>query len=253
MESLFNQAQKLFIQMNRFAFSGLWLVIVLGLLSMEVRAQSFNGPANNRTVKTASEIPDRLPITIDPASRVWLDGSANVVDFRCAAGIIESSGYLLDFDMQVMQSGSGRPHGDIELLVKIPVQQLNCGKAPINRDMRKTLNAEEYPFIEYKLRSSQLMCCTDDFLPQTMEIETLGDLTLAGNTRQERIIVSGQFIGTYQFRITGSHVVKMSDFGLEPPSPMMGLIKVHDEMIVNFDAIITLKDPSIISKFMKRP
>ncbi len=238
--------------MKRFLFSGLWLVIVLGLLSMEVRAQSFSGQANSQTVKTASEIIERVPITIDPASRVWLDGSANVVDFRCAAGIIESTGVLHDINVQILRSGGGRPHGDIELHVKIPVKQLNCGKAPINRDMRKTLNADEFPVIEYKLLSSQLMCCTDDELPQTMEIETVGNLTLSGNTRKEKIIISGQFIGTYQFRITGSHVVKMSDFGLEPPSPMLGLIKVDDEMIVNFDVILTLKDPGMISKYMKR-
>lgn len=241
----------LFIQMNRFVLSGLWLVIVLGLLSMEVRAQSFSGQARSQTVKTTTDIIERVPIKIDPASRVWLDGSANVVDFRCAAGIIDSEGYLEDVNLQIMKSGSGRPHGDIILHVKIPVKQLNCGKAPINRDMRKTLNADEFPVIEYVLLSSQLMCCTDDFLPKTMEIETVGNLTLSGNTREERIIISGQFIGTYQFRITGSHVIKMSEFGLEPPSPMMGLIKVHDQMIVNFDVILTLKDPAMFSQFMK--
>ena len=237
--------------MNRFARSGLWLVIVLGLLSMEVRAQSFSGSANVRPANTTSDIIKQVPITIEPASGVWLDGSANVVDFRCAAGIIQSEGHLKDVNLQIFRSGEGRPHGDIVLHVKIPVQQLNCGKAPINRDMRKTLNADEFPVIEYRLLSSQLMCCTDDFLPQTMEIETVGNLTLSGNTREEKIIISGQFIGTYQFRITGSHVVKMSEFGLEPPSPMLGLIKVNDEMIVNFDVILTLKDPVLFSQYLK--
>jgi hypothetical protein len=45
----------------------------------------------------------------------------------------------------------------------------------------------------------------------------------------------------------------MSEFGLEPPSPMMGLIKVNDEMIVNFDVILTLKDPARFSQYLKRP
>ncbi len=239
--------------MNRFFFTALWLAIVLGLLSVEVQAQSFSVISNSQSAKTTTDIIERVPISITPTSRVWLDGSANIIDFSCAAGMIESSGFLLDMNLQVLRSGQGRPHGDIELHVKIPVNELNCGKAPINRDMRKTLNADEYPVIEYKLLSSQLMCCTDDFLPQTMEIETVGNLTLSGKTRQERIIISGQFIGTYLFRITGSHLVRMSEFGLEPPSPMMGLIKVNDEMIVNFDVILTLKDPARFSQYLKRP
>lgn len=243
----------LFIQMNRIALIGLWLVIVLGLLSMEVRAQSFSGQTSSRTTNASHTLPERVPIKVDPASRVWLDGSANVVDFRCVAGIIESDGYLHDMNYEIMRAGNGRPHGQVQLEVSIPVQQLNCGKAPINRDMRKTLNADQYPTIKYKLGENRLMCCTDDALPQTMQIETFGDLTLSGKTRKERIIVTGQFIGTYQFRITGSHVIKMSDFGLEPPSPMMGLIKVNDQMIVNFDVIITLKDPAMFSQFMRRP
>jgi hypothetical protein len=238
--------------MIRIACTGLWLVIVLGLLPSEVRAQSFSGkPASNTTI-TERKFPAKVPITIDPVSRVWLDGSANVVDFKCVAGIIESTGFLHDMNMQLLQSGAGRPHGEVELQVRIPVNQLNCGKAPINRDMRKTLNADQFPVITYSLGDSRLMCCTDDTLPQTMEIETFGELTLSGVTRKERIIVSGQFIGTYQLRITGSHVINMSDFGLEPPSPMMGLIKVNDKMIVNFDVIITVKDPSMLTRLMQQ-
>jgi hypothetical protein len=238
--------------MIRIACTGLWLVIVLGLLSLEVRAQSFSGKPASTTNITERKFPDKVAITIDPVSRVWLDGSANVVDFKCVAGIIESTGFLNDMNMQLLQSGAGRPHGEVELQVRIPVNQLNCGKPPINRDMRKTLNADLFPVITYTLGESRLMCCTDDVLPQTMEIETFGELTLSGNTRKERIIVSGQFIGTYQLRITGSHVISMSDFGLEPPSPMMGLIKVNDKMIVNFDVIITVKDPSMLTRLMQQ-
>lgn len=239
--------------MNRSALIGLWLVIALGLLSMEVRAQSISGQSGSRSTPVSHTASTSVAIKIDPASRVWLDGSANVVDFKCVAGIIDSKGYLHDMNIEIVRSGNGRPHGRVELEVSIPVQQLNCGKAPINRDMRKTLNAEKFPTIKYKLGDNRLMCCTDDVLPQTMEIETFGDLTLAGTTKKERIIVSGQFIGTYQLRVKGSHVVRMSEFGLEPPSPMMGLIKVNDEMIVNFDVIITLKDPAVLSQIMRRP
>jgi hypothetical protein len=43
--------------------------------------------------------------------------------------------------------------------------------------------------------------------------------------------------GTYQ--ATGSLPLLMSDFGIDPPTAMFGLIKVHDQITVRFKLIAT--------------
>lgn len=225
----------------------LWLVMVLGLLNAEVRAQSLSGSPNVQPnpmmTQSNLKLPAVVPLAIDPASRVWLDGSANIVDFTCVAGIIESNGFLNGFNAQ---SEGGRPHGEVQLQVSIPIKNLNCGKPPINRDMRRTLNADSHPFIVYTLGDNKLVDPSNRNLNGSFDIETFGELNISGKTRTEKIIVKGQFIGTWQFRVTGAHTIQMSDYGLEPPSPMMGLIKVNDELTVHFDVILTLKDMSMI-------
>lgn len=225
----------------------LWLVMVLGLLIAEVRAQSLSGsPSSNpgtALTQTNLRLPAVVPLAIDPASRVWLDGSANIVDFTCVAGIIDSRGSLNGFNAQ---AEGGRPHGEVQLQVSIPIKNLNCGKPPINRDMRRTLNSDEHPFIVYTLGENKLVDPNNRDLNGSFDIETFGELKISGKSRTEKIIVKGQFIGTWQFRVTGAHTIQMSDYGLEPPSPMMGLIKVNDELTVHFDVILTLKDMSIL-------
>ena len=40
--------------------------------------------------------------------------------------------------------------------------------------------------------------------------------------------------------MTGSYTVKMTEFGLKPPTLMMGTLKVNENVAVNFD--LYLKD-----------
>lgn len=219
----------------------LWLVMMLGLLFAEVRAQSLLRlvPSEFIPLPAQNTIPDQLPIVVDPASRVWLTGSANIVDFQCVAGIIESTGFISGLDTSRSHSG---PHGEVSLTVKIPISKLNCGKPGINRDMKKTLNSEEYPYITYQLGKNRPTREPQQLSSSSFNVEASGELTISGFKRTEHIVVEGQFIGAWQFRVKGQHPVLMSDYELDPPSPLMGLIKVNDELIVHFDVILTLKD-----------
>lgn len=237
----FNELTRILPKMKPNLRISLWLVMMLGLLIVEVRAQSLLrvDPTINMSLPAQGNVPDELPIVVDPASRVWLTGSANIVDFQCVAGIIESIGTISGIDTSRSHSG---PHGKVTLEVKIPISKLNCGKPGINRDMKKTLNSDEHPFITYRLDENKshrtsAQSSTNSFF----KIETDGDLIISGFKRAETIKLDGQFIGAWQFRVKGQHSVLMSDYELDPPTPLMGLIKVNDELIVHFDVIFTLK------------
>lgn len=219
----------------------LLLVMVLGLPAMGVRAQS----------QMASLVPDAimqevqdltkngpLPIKVDPASRVWLQGSANIVDFECNAGLIDSEGTITGLDTTTEHRGA---HGPVVLEVRIPIQQMNCGKSGINRDMRRTLNADSHPYIVYRLGANRLIGTKNSGNKMVFEIETFGELEISGVEKTRKIIVEGEFIGDWKFRVKGMHPVQMSEYSLDPPSPLMGLIRVNDELQVHFDVILTLR------------
>jgi polyisoprenoid-binding protein YceI len=133
------------------------------------------------------------------------------------------------------------PHGDIHLEVHIPVAKMDCGRNGINRDMKNTLDASRFPFITYKLERNQLqgLNTADDYF--VFDINTWGKLQISGNERTEEIPIKGTFLGPWRFRVQGAHRVNMRDFGLQPPSPMMGLIKVDDMLTVHFDVTFCLR------------
>ena len=39
-------------------------------------------------------------------------------------------------------------------------------------------------------------------------------------------------------RVKGSKEILMSDFGVRPPTLMMGTLKVRDRVVVNFDVVL---------------
>jgi hypothetical protein len=223
----------------KYHIHSVWFVLMLGLLCSEVRAQSvtMNPFAGMTSLPNGMQLNSSMPIEVAPSSKVWLEGSANIINFECAAGKIESKGVIHGLDTTAAIGG----HGQVVLEVSIPVQQLNCGKSGINRDMKNTLNADKHPYIVYKLDANRLISARPDGEHPIMEIETMGGLTISGLEREELITITGQFIGDWRFRVRGVHTIQMSEYNLTPPSPMMGLIKVHDELKVHFDVILTLK------------
>jgi len=224
---------------RKYHIHSVWFVLMLGLLFAEVRAQSItmNPFAGMAPLPHGMQLNSSMPIEVDPSSKVWLEGSASIVNFECVAGTIQSDGTIHGLDTTAARGG----HGHVVLEVRIPVQQLNCGKSGINRDMKNTLNADEHPYIVYQLNTNRLLSSHRDGDSAIMEIETMGDLTISGVERVEQIDITGQFIGDWKFRVKGVHTIEMSDYNLTPPSPMMGLIKVHDQLKVHFDVVLTLK------------
>lgn len=188
---------------------------------------------------------DPMPFVLTTDSKVWLEGSANVINFECRATEITTFGSLAGLDTL---SQVPAPHGDINLEVRIPVRELDCGRSGINRDMRNTLNVSQHPFITYKLDRNSLIGLTTEDELFVFDIDTWGNLQISGNDREEQIHVIGKFLGPWQFQIKGSHDIKMSEFGLVPPSPMMGLIKVDDTMTVHFDVTFCLRSCDTVVK-----
>ena len=89
----------------------------------------------------------------------------------------------------------------------------------------KALKESKYPTISYSLKS---------YAVEGEVIYLTGDLTIAGVTKPVKFkstyTVDGNslhFIGNYKF--------KMTDFGIDPPTAVMGTIKTGDVVDIRFD------------------
>lgn len=117
----------------------------------------------------------------------------------------------------------------------IPVNGFNCRNNLTTRDFRETLQAEAHPaigvsFLSFrKIRSSEAEKSSYD---ASVVIE------LAGTKRNVHIQFDFFEKSYSQYYLTGSKVLRFSDFNFSP-TKAMGLIKVQDELTIIFNLVMT--------------
>lgn len=119
--------------------------------------------------------------------------------------------------------------------VKIPVESIKSTKGKImDSKTYDAFDAKKHPFIIFSLTTAKIN--------QTAgTIDAKGTLTMAGATRPIELQAKYKVLPSGELQVTVSKALKMTDFKMEPPTAMMGTIKVGDEVTVNFDATINTK------------
>lgn len=163
-----------------------------------------------------------------PESRVWVEGTSTVRSYSCEAA-------------EVKGSVDATPVLDLTKLdgavtgaeVVVDVAGLECGNGTMNSHMRKALKMTEHGAISFRL---------NDYATTVAGTETQvtmnGTLKIAGQERPVTIQGIATAAAEGAIRVQGSHAIKMTDFGVKPPSLMMGTMKVHDPVKLNFDVVL---------------
>ena len=168
----------------------------------------------------------------DPVNegRIWITGSSNVSRFTCqASGVSGTVDLKANPTRRSLFSGENVSNAPS---LRIPVAQLDCGSASMNRDLREALRAGAHEAIEFHLDSY-------DIVPAAVGLTAriAGRLRIAG---AERVIVATAAVqpdSLGRMHVRGTHAVRMTDFGLEPPHRFAGLVRVRDEIVVHFDIV----------------
>jgi hypothetical protein len=157
-------------------------------------------------------------ISLEPSSKVWVKGDSTVRGFTCNA---------TDINSQLQIGGGSELAGLVDdALITIPVDKLDCGNPKMNEHMAKALKTNS---IEFKLGSYTIDGGTA-VLNGTLTIAgTAKPIEIAGTVAQEGSLV----------RVKANKQIVMSQWGVKPPSLMMGTMKVKDAVTVGFD--VTLK------------
>lgn len=167
-------------------------------------------------------------LTLQPESRLWVDGTSTVRSFTCKASTFDAS-ISTTQDAAVVAVLGGEKAVDAVTLT-VPAARLDCNNGTMNSHMLKALKATDHPQITFRMDSYDLAPAGAGM------VGTLrGDLTLGGVTKPivvEAVAADG---GDATLLVTGTHVLKMTDYGLKPPSLMLGTMKVGDAVTVGFE------------------
>lgn len=187
------------------------------LLKTALITAAFTGLAAG-SVSAQMALPEKL--TLSAASKVWFDGTSNVKSFSCAAK-------KLDLDI-VSDADAGPAKIVKSASLSIPVDQLDCKNGTMNGHMRKALKADKNPAIKWKLSSYRV---------DGTAVVMAGTLMIAGRENPLELRGTGT-ADNGTIKLKGTKVLNMTDFGVKPPSLMLGTMKVANPVKVSFDLVL---------------
>lgn len=120
-----------------------------------------------------------------------------------------------------------------DVVVQIPVKAIKSSKGKImDTKTWEAFDSEKNPTIKFVLTNKQIDA-TKNTLTAT------GNLTMAGVTKPVELRAAYKVLPGGNLLITGTRTLRMTDFKMDPPTAMMGTIKVADEVVVNFEMTLT--------------
>ncbi len=183
----------------------------------------------------AQETADLDRLRLEPESRLWLEGTSSLHDWSCEASDIQ---VVIEVQRREQDSRAAPILRGVNLVaVDVPVSGIRCEKAKMDRNLYRALSADRYPTIEYRLKDSTQVPEPSGIGDITLLVE--GELTVAGTTRTVDLEVRVRDNGTRGLRITGSKELLMTDFGIDPPTAMLGMLKTGDQVVVRFDLVMS--------------
>ncbi len=179
------------------------------------------------TVLLGSTTSDKGTWVIDSGSRLAIAGSTNINKFTCKFDYYYGSDTL----QYLRNSRTGKLSFSNNKMT-IPVRSFDCGAKQISNDFRKTLKSDTYPQLTIAFRSLE-----NPFNQNDCFIDGVVDITLAGvtTTYTIRYLVN---LNNNSILLKGTRTVNFSDFGLEAPTKLQGLIKVDEVLNVEFNLVL---------------
>jgi polyisoprenoid-binding protein YceI len=174
-----------------------------------------------------------------PGSKVKIDGTSTIHDWTVEGGVI---GGFIEFESDSVIDPAKATTGEVKAKVEVsfPVRTLQSGKKPMNDIMYDTMKVKDHTAIKYVMKE---MKAQERKAGEPLKFDTKGDLTVAGVTKPIDMVVTLEPQGN-KLKATGSKQLKMTDFGMKPPAPAvgLGLIKTADEVTVTFEWVTAKKE-----------
>lgn len=174
----------------------------------------------------AAQPTELVHVTLAPSSRIWISGTTNVNAWSCVSSRLDDA---IAVDSAVPDTA--RPNGsNIAATLSVPVASLQCGHRQMERDLRNALHADVHPQIRFRLQSYRVTPTASGY-----DGSVSGELTLNGTARPVTVAVTILTDAEGRYRATGSTEVRMSSFGVRPPTAFFGAIRAADNVTVSFD------------------
>ena len=178
----------------------------------------------------------RAALTLAPESELWMEGKSSVHDWESRTRTINV----------VFKRASGpepsargietlvRGRAIVGMDVRIPVASLHSEKKGLDKNMLKALRADRFPTIHFRMdRYSIIPRAAAD----TLKLHLEGALTVSGTEKRVSLDALAWKSEKGEW-IDGAQALSMSEFGIKPPTMMLGTLKVRDRIVIHYHLLL---------------
>lgn len=162
------------------------------------------------------------PAPIRPSkAALWVTGTSNLHDWRCDAAAAQ---------LQTRFEASGDALAGLlpsAAEVTVQVKALGCGNDTMDQKLKDALKMRAHPEIRFRLASVREVNGGTRLLAQ-------GLLSIAGVERRVSLLVTIDRDAQAQ-TVRGSFPVQMTEFGVKPPTALLGTLKTGNQVVVHFE------------------
>ena len=155
-------------------------------------------------------------------SKLVIEGTSSLHDWSMVA---ENFNCIVEFDLnnEKVNNISG-------ITFSVPVKDIISDESNLmDKKAHDALKENKSPEITFKQQSLESLNSANGQVSGKVK----GNLTIAGKTKPVTISFSGKVLNN-TLQITGSMPINMSDFGIEPPTAMLGALKTGDAVTLNY-------------------
>lgn len=175
-------------------------------------------------------------VAVSPESKLWIEGTSNLHGWACRTQDFNAN---VEVDAALASQFSVSPPKALKRVqVKVPVKSLKCGHGAMESNLYKALNADAMPDISYSLATFDAVAGDTK---ESFSLKTVGTLTVAGKEQHISMEVTATRLPDGTVKATGTVPVKMTEFGITPPTAIFGRLKTGDEIKVNFELTLGTK------------
>jgi hypothetical protein len=150
--------------------------------------------------------------------KMTIHGTSNLHDWETVATEVIVQGKF--------QAESGSLQSVDQLSVRVPVSKIKSEKGKtMDNKTYESLKSDKHPTITFTASKVTVTGA---------EVSATGTLQIAGQSKT--VTVKGQWkaMGNNEIEITGSHALKMSDYGISAPTALLGTMKTGDGITLKF-------------------
>jgi polyisoprenoid-binding protein YceI len=152
-------------------------------------------------------------------------GTSNIHDWTMTSSSLESQGAFV-------KDGDGLS-AIRAFTFQFAVKSLKSEHSSMDGRMNKAVNADRFPTISYKLISATVSAVQKG----KYLLKTKGDLTFSGNTQTISMDVIAKVNEDNTITCSGTKKIQLTDYGVKPPSYMLGSMKVYNDLTIQFNLI----------------